>query len=230
MGVKEWAVPIVAALATFGLLWVLQPHPAASAGPEFVNPFHDDLRVNATSHDPLQLLVLAKTPQKLGLDGPSGVTWRTPYVGLVGSQNGDIVCIRAPCDPLQGPTIHHHAPADAPLFGADGNNATRVTCYVFDETGTLVASNADAANRSRFRGGANAQDLPDSLWYLGANDTAPPGTERLPGMAAALVGRLMPQLEGLPVGGVASDSSNALVALYGTLFVTVQVDEIVQAP
>ena len=50
------------------------------------------------------------------------------------------------------------------------------------------------------------------------------------GCAGALLAHMMPLLHGLPVGGVASIQTNAAVVVYGTLFVTVRVDGLVQAP
>lgn len=109
-----------------------------------------------------------------------------------------------------------------------GHNATRVTAYVVDEAGLLLASNAN--DTARFRQHGDFVRLPSTAWYLGGNATAPNGTSALPGFAKPLVDRVRPQLDGLPVGGVASVRSNAYAALYGSLFVTVRVESLVHAP
>lgn len=126
-----------------------------------------------------------------------------------------------------------HALADGdlqPRLLQAGHNATRATAFVFDEVGLLVASNAPSNETARFTKHPDYLRLPSSAWYLGANATAPNGTARLPSFAQPLVDRVMGQLDGLPVGGVASTRSNAYVALYGSLFVTIRVDELVYAP
>ena len=115
-----------------------------------------------------------------------------------------------------------------PRLLEDGYNATRVTAYVFDEAGLLLASNAN--DTARFSKHGDYARLPATAWYLGANGTAPDGTSHLPGFAKPLVDRVRPELDGLPVGGVATVRSNAYVSLYGTLFVTVRVDQLVHAP
>lgn len=111
-----------------------------------------------------------------------------------------------------------------------GYNATKVTAFVFDEQARLLASNADAGDIARFTKHPDYLRLQETAWYLGDNAAAPNGTARLPSFAQPLVDRAMGQLDGLPVGGVASTRSNAYVALYGSLFVTVRVDELVYAP
>lgn len=111
-----------------------------------------------------------------------------------------------------------------------GYNATRATAYVFDEAGLLLASNAPANETARFTKHGDYTRLPSTAWYLGANQTAPPGTQHLPSFAKPLVDRVRPELDGLPEGGVASVRSNAYAALYGSLFVTVRVDDLVHAP
>lgn len=115
------------------------------------------------------------------------------------------------------------------LFEA-GYNATKVTAFVFDEAGELLASNAAADQVAQFAKREDYVRLPTTAWYLGANGTAPNGTAHLPGFAQPLVDKVRPELGGLPERGVASTRSNAYVALYGTLFVTIRVDELVHAP
>jgi hypothetical protein len=119
---------------------------------------------------------------------------------------------------------------NAPRLGVGGYNATVATAYVFDQDGALLASNAPDAAQARFTKGADFHQLPGGAWYVGDNDTPPAGTIDPPPLAGAIVARLLPQLEGLPEGGVASSTSNAFVALYGTLFITVRIDHLVHAP
>ena len=115
-----------------------------------------------------------------------------------------------------------------PRLGRDGYNATRATIYVFDERGLLAATNDAPGNWSRFSGSPTT--MGSAVWYIGGNGTAPNGTEKPPSFAAPLVQKLRPLMEGLPAGGVASTQSNAYVSLYGTLFLTIRVDELVYAP
>ena len=115
-----------------------------------------------------------------------------------------------------------------PRLGSDGYNGTRATIYVFDERGLLAATNDDEGNWSRFAGSPTSME--SAVWYIGENGTAPNGTQKPPAFAAPLVQKLRPLMEGLPVGGVASTQSNAYVSLYGTLFITLRVDELVHAP
>jgi hypothetical protein len=122
------------------------------------------------------------------------------------------------------------APADGPRLLQGGYNATRVTAYVFDEAGLLLASNAQAADLLKYTLHGDFTRLPTVAWYLGANSTAPNGTVALPGFAKPLLDRVLPQLDGLPEGGVATARSNAYVNLFGTLFVTVRIDALVLAP
>jgi hypothetical protein len=117
-----------------------------------------------------------------------------------------------------------------PLLGVDGYNGTRITVHVFDETGLLAATNADANETARLSGKAHPQQLPGGVWYVGANSTAPNGTQPVPATARALFQQLDPLMRGLPIGGVASVRSDAYAALYGTLYVTVRIDGLVWAP
>lgn len=120
------------------------------------------------------------------------------------------------------------AGTEGPRLGLDGYNATRATLYVFDSRGLLAATNDEPGNWSRFPGAPTTMD--PAVWYFGANATAPNGTQKVPSFAAPLVQQMRPLMEGLPVGGVASAHSNAYVSLYGTLFITLRVDEVVYAP
>ncbi|MFA5944643.1 MAG: hypothetical protein WC876_09280 [Candidatus Thermoplasmatota archaeon] len=115
-----------------------------------------------------------------------------------------------------------------PRLGSDGYNATRATIYVFDERGLLAATNDAEGNWSRFAGAPTT--MQPAVWYIGANATAPNGTEPLPSFAVPLVQKLRPLMEGLPVGGVATTQSNAYVNFYGTLFITARIDALVYAP
>ena len=115
-----------------------------------------------------------------------------------------------------------------PRLGRDGYNATRATIYVFDERGLLAATNDAEGNWSRFAGAPTTME--PAGWYIGKNATAPAGTAPVPSFASPLLQRLRPQLEGLPVGGVATTQSNAYVSLYRTLFITARIDALVYAP
>jgi hypothetical protein len=128
------------------------------------------------------------------------------------------------------PIAQLHVADPGPRLLRDGYNATRVTAYVFDAQGVLLFSNAPPEGTARFDQGTGVTALPDGLWYLGANATRPEGAQRLPPAAMVIVDRLRPLLDGLPVGGVATAQTNVLVNLYGTLFVTVRIDELVYAP
>jgi hypothetical protein len=124
----------------------------------------------------------------------------------------------------------HALPANdtGPRLGLGGYNATRATVYVFDERGLLAATNDDEGNWSRFPGAPTTMD--PATWYIGANATAPNGTQHPPEFAKPLVEKLRPLMEGLPVGGVATTRSNAYVSYLGTLFITLRVDALVYAP
>jgi hypothetical protein len=114
-----------------------------------------------------------------------------------------------------------------PRLGLDGYNATRATIYVFDSRGLLFATNDVPENWTRFPGQPTTMD--SAVWYIGAG-SAPNGTERVPTFAQPLVQKLRPLMEGLPVGAVVSTQSNAYSNVYGTLFLTLRVDELVHAP
>lgn len=140
------------------------------------------------------------------------------------------------CDPAWAfgswllPRTYGVQPDTRPLLGVDGHNATRITVHVFDETGLLAATNADANETARLAGASHPQRLPGGVWYVGANSTAPNGTQPVPALARPLFQELKPLMQGLPVGGVASVRSDAYASLYGTLYVTVRIDGLVQAP
>ena len=102
--------------------------------------------------------------------------------------------------------------------------------HVVDAEGALVASNAPEADRARFMRGADANDLPQGVWYLGANATPPVGTQRPPALARGFIEEMRPLLVGLPEGGMASVETDAAAAFYGTLWVTLRVDGLVFAP
>lgn len=234
MATKEWIAPLVAAGITFAVMLFVQP-PAATDDAQdyqvdleergFIYAFDAAPYVVRDGNDSAEVLLLSRDAQGIGDDG-HGTTWRTPHVAVQHSSDHAFDCGGPwPCNPP-----HEVADFDTPRLFIDGYNATRVTAHVFDEAGRLIASNAPAEDRARFLDGAMAQDLPEGVWYLGAQSPAPNGTSPPPALAAAFVNALRPSLMGLPEGGVATTQSNAFVAIYGTLFATVRVDDLVHAP
>ena len=248
MATKEWAVPVGLGLAVFGLLWFVHPAPAHAPPGEgaMIVPFDAVTVVPTPIGNGSSELLLGIWREPVPVVGGTWLMGRLTMTSAQGREGLPILqksplVVELPAGLREGShgatllldnesLVQLLVAGPGPRFGMDGYNATRVTAYIFDEHGVLVASNADASNRSRFADGGDAQDLPDTVWYLGANESAPAGTEVLPAWGQAIASRLVPSLQGQPVGGVATTSSNALVALYGTLFITVQVDELVQAP
>jgi hypothetical protein len=165
--------------------------------------------------------------------------WQSPYLALATESNNATGCwmdakavrVLCPGGMFQDRFLVASAPptndTGARLLH-EGYNATKVTAYIFDEEGLLLASNANDTARFELHG--DFIRLPSAAWYLGDNGTAPPGTTFLPGLAKPLVDKVRPELDGLPVGGVASTRSNAYVNYYGSLFVTVRIDSLVHAP
>lgn len=217
----EWLVPALVAVAAFaGLAWA-QPELAAAleraqppAGLVYAFPLGP---VADTSVD--VLVVDAAGRHALGLDPVSGITWETEAVGFQATSAA----------PPEGDGPTWHRPGSGPRFGVEGFNATRLTVFVVDAKGFLVASNAPAADQARFPGGTGAEALPTGLWYLG-NGTAPDGAEVPPAADSAVVARVARGLQGLPVGGVATAKTDALAWAYGTLYVTVRIDDLRFAP
>lgn len=255
----EWAVPLAFALV-FGVgAWLLMegsdgeptegvgddsPSTSAAPGPSHVLlPFDEGRALDGRN---LTYLVLAPHGKaaanaELNESGPSyaqSLAWQGEHVAFYATSVH--ACPQPPpgtmasCDPpwAFGPwplPRSYGLPSETrPVLFHDGHNATRVTAYVFDEDGLLVASNAN--DTARFEQHDDFFRLPSTAWYLGANETAPNGTAHLPAGARPLVERVRSQLDGLPVGGVATTRSNAYVALYGSLFVTLRIDELVHAP
>ncbi|MEK6976147.1 MAG: hypothetical protein AABY18_07380 [Candidatus Thermoplasmatota archaeon] len=224
MAAKDWLVPLLLAGATFGLLTAFDPtgngQDADAAGHAgFVLAF-DDVRV-APRQVATQVVLLADGAQQTG----TGTPWVTPHVALSWSvHNPDA------CDPRWPCVVHDEATDGEPRLGLLGYNATRVTVHVFDVRGELVFSNGNASEQARLTRQYAPEQLPAGTWYLGSNNTLPPGTQRLPPAAAAFLGQVRDLIQGLPVGGVVSIETEALATWYGTLFVTLQVDDLVHAP
>jgi hypothetical protein len=163
--------------------------------------------------------------------------WYSPHVAFVTLPNDAASCIRVagqvacPADAYARSFLAAGAaPDEGPRLLQEGYNATRVTAYVFDEAGLLLASNAPGTELLSYPLHGDFVRLPTVAWYLGGNGTAPNGTVALPGFAKPLLDRVLPHLTGLPEGGVATARSNAYVSLFGTLFVTVRIDALVHAP
>jgi hypothetical protein len=257
---REWAIPLALGIVVAAGLWALPddndggPPDASSDDPPIdlapdpvlLFPFESPRIVD----EPAQVLVISRLDQPLGIrprDNIStacayritqtnppcegyGIDWRTPRVGFLNTSGPPSDPPGSPyssCD-CGGPGIHLHAAEGSPRLGLNGYNATRATIYVFDERGLLAATNDEHGNWSRFAGSPTTME--SAVWYIGANSTAPNGTEKPPSFAAPLVQKLRPLMEGLPVGGVTSTQSNAYVSLYGTLFITIRIDELVYAP
>ncbi|HUR25121.1 MAG TPA: hypothetical protein VM327_03790 [Candidatus Thermoplasmatota archaeon] len=223
---------------------------AADPHPTILLPFTDSwgMRGGETTH-----ILVAPQGKSAALDGlnASGMAdfagefaWRGDKLALYTNPNlftgcqsyngsDDLVC----SDPIWAagsggwPLPRTYALPDndtGARLGLDGYNGTRATIYVFDERGLLAATNDAPGNWSRFAGSPTTME--SAVWYIGANGTAPNGTQKPPSFAMPFVQRLRPLMEGLPVGGVASTQSNAYVSLYGTLFITIRIDGLVYAP
>lgn len=258
MATKDWAAPLVAAVVTFGGLLLLPSHPGEepdeSARHETAVPDDEILWAfpRAKAAEPSEVLLLGRiTALAPGHDCPiirpriEPPTWP----GIVGGGKGNVtmaiecwtpalavlrVTFNAttfsPLDFVEVGDEFVSTDETGPVLGTSGYNATRVTVHVFDADGALVASNGNASEQARLGDGHKPQQLPGGVWYLGANETVPPGTQPLPASARAFLPQLRGLLVGLPEGGVAVTSTDALRGLYGTLYVTAQVDEIVYAP
>jgi hypothetical protein len=249
---REWLVPLVLGTVVAVGLYALPEHgkqgqpsdggsttASSSSGPapvpDVLLPFAGATAVENRSTTFLVLAPHGKAAALAAVNrstGPLGAfEWQSDKVALYGFEGAPSSCCagRSYADGWPLPRVDV-VPADSPgpRLLHDGYNATRVTAYVVDEAGLLLASNAN--DTARFVKHDDYLRLQSSAWYLGKNATAPNGTARLPGFAQPLVDRAMDQLDGLPVGGVASTRSNAYVALYGSLFVTIRVDELVYAP
>lgn len=254
MAAKEWLVPLLVGVAAFaGLSFLPEPHASSGEHPEpaLVFPFTS---INVTPQDLLVRGTLPGAQVTLPVPLRPALAAGAPCPALAGSSfegrlvtdfSLQLVCVGPGLAevPLRGfaedtsfadargHSLAVHLVRDAgPRFGVDGYNATRLTVHVFDAAGELIASNAGPSEQARLTGTYAPEQLPSGLYYLGADATPPPGTEPLPRAARLLVGEMRPLLQGLPVGGVASTSSDALQALYGRLYITAQVDELAPAP
>jgi len=139
-----------------------------------------------------------------------------------------IVCVRHPCDPPEAPYVTRDADATESKFGRGGHNATRMTVYVFQPNGDLLAANAPDADLARFQLSGDFTRLPEGTWYLGENATTPPGTMRVPAAFAPFVASARPLLAGLPEGGIATVRADHW--LLGELWLTARLDAVVHAP
>lgn len=226
MAASEWLVPLALAGVTFAGLSLV---PAPGPGHDEAGARHDDPLLYPF---PGGALVVDGPVHVLGIDrgrehvpgGPDVVRWLSPHVVRI-----ETVPLPEGCDCV-GPTWHVQLSGDRPQFGRGGHNATRVTVHVFDAAGELIASNGNASERARLTGQYAPEQLPSGLWYLGANATAPAGTQPLPPYARAFLGQMGPLLVGLPVGGIATTQTDAAKGLYGTLYVTARVDQLAYAP
>lgn len=219
---KEWLIVAILSAATFAGLSALDPaedrHRTASE-PDGRFAFEGPPRV-AAANDTAHVVVLADRPQALD------AKWRTPYVAIYESTSSTALCLRFwPCV-----ATHVVAAPGEPRLGMAGFNGTRVTVHVFDAQGDLVFSNGNASEQARLTRTLTPAQLPAGTWYLGANATAPPGTQKPPLAAQAFLPQVRHLIQGLPVGGVATTQTDALATWYGTLFVTLRVDELVHAP
>src|SRR5205085_12371636 len=97
--------------------------------------------------------------------------------------------------------------------------------------GMLLASTESEADAARFPRTSDYARLPQATWYIG-NGTPPRGVTRLPPRAMELVGPVMPLLDGLPVGGVATArvSTGFVAQVSGPVWVTIQVRALAYAP
>lgn len=253
MATKDWLVPLVVGGLGFAGLYAL-PGPAHLAdeadGPAFEFPFRD-IAVSGTTPDGYR--VLATLHPAITAPDECPVAHGS---GMKGNLHLDGVQVQATClgpglaalplgewtavavgDWPSGPgadavaeVVEVRQAPPGPRLGLAGYNGTRVTVHVFDGAGELIASNGNASEQARLVRTYSAEQLPTGVWYLGAAPAAPPGTQPLPFAARALLPQLRPLLEGLPVGGVATTQTDALAGLYGRLYVTAQVDELVHAP
>jgi hypothetical protein len=129
------------------------------------------------------------------------------------------------------------ADPDAPRFGVDDHNATRITLMVFNSQARLIATTAPLHGYTHIPYVDNRlTELEDAVYYLGENETAPHGTQRLPPLLEPFTPTIRDLLAGLPVGGAASvivpeaEYRHAFGGQgIGTLYLTARVDELVHA-
>lgn len=224
MSLREWLLPLVLGGLAAGAVYVL-PSPGL---PE---------------HDPLP----AASPEPLGLAwpfreavAPADTTVSLLAVGRPGARELALACpdgdrvaplvretdavwrldVPAGCRSHDG-ALRVDEADNGTLFGADGHDAVRVTLYVLDEGGELLASNAGATQRNRFRLYGDFVTVSDAPWYLGGGP-APEGM-RVP---TGYVDFARERLSGLPLGAVATAHvpQHEYDWLTGPLWVTVRVD------
>jgi len=135
--------------------------------------------------------------------------------------------VPAGCRTADGALRVDLADGNGTVFGRGGHNATEVTLYVFDGDGELVASNAGATGRDRFRLYGDFVTVSDRPWYLGSGPV--PDGMRVP---EGYVGFARSHLVGMPVGAVATAHvpTHEYDWLTGPLWVMVRVDAVLAAP
>lgn len=257
---REWAIPVALGLVAAAGLWALpdgddEPHGPSGSGsptpghamePWLAFPFAES-RGEEGGRTTFLLLAPEGRPAAESSLNATGLNWTAPDIDWIGArlayfepenvlqgcrtEDGNLTCHDPwwASNPWPLPkAIAYPNEELGPRLGRDGYNGTRATIYVFDERGLLAATNDAKENYTRFPGAPTT--MGSAVWYIGANGTAPNGTHKPPSFAAPLVQKLRPLMEGLPVGGVATTQSNAYVSLYGTLFITIRIDELVHAP
>lgn len=136
-------------------------------------------------------------------------------------------------------TLTEMADPDAPRFGMDGYNATRVDIYVFIDTDERLAHTDSIAFQDLGRSPWVREDeqfqIADEVYYLGEEEEAPHGTEHLPPFLEPYKDQMIELAFGLPVGGAQSiivpeSEAGAAGDFYGDLYITAQVTELVHAP
>lgn len=226
MSRRDWLVPLVIGLVAAGgaALWPKAPPPPET---HLVAPFPTAQGEAGQTYT--NLLVATMGPAPVG----GGVRWHA-RVGLVGGTYGaacDESVTALECGAVE-PLVRSSLAPPGPRFGRDGRNATRATVYIFLDDGSLLASNADVGNASRFVQNERFIALGHPAWYLGNATRPAAGTEPLPASVAGVLRQVRPLLVGVAPGGVASVAIDQYPGslLLGTLYVTVRVDSLVDAP
>lgn len=228
MSAREWLLPLVLGGLAAGAVVVLpspslpeeDPLPAAVAEPlglawasrEAVAAPGDTVTFLAVGRpdDPQLPFSCPDGERLLPLHGETRVLWRLE--------------VPAGCRSLDGALRVDVADGNATSFGEGGHNATRVTVHVFNEDGELLASNAGATDRNRFRLYGDFVTVSDRAWYLGDGPT--PEGMRVP---TGYVEFARTRLAGLPEGGVGWGHvpTHEYDWLTGPLWVTARVDGLV---